>query len=75
VRDSLLLILNLNLVLDASVLFLHLSLLTLGFVQLHLQSANLLVQIIKQIPATTLILVLVNQYRKYEEERRDETEN
>jgi len=75
VRHSLLLILNLNLVLDASVLFLHLSLLTLSFVQLHLQSANLLVQIIKQIPATTLILVLVNQYRKYEEERRDETEN
>ena len=74
-RDSLLLILNLNLVLDASVLFLHLSLLTLSFVQLHLQSANLLVQIIKQIPATTLILVLVNQYRKYEEERGDETEN
>lgn len=74
-RHSLLLILNLNLVLDASVLFLHLSLLTLSFVQLHLQSANLLVQIIKQIPATTLILVLVNQYRKNEEERRDETEN
>ena len=74
-RHSLLLILNLNLVLDASVLFLHLSLLTLSFVQLHLQSANLLVQIIKQIPSTTLILVLVNQYRKYEEERGDETEN
>lgn len=74
-RHSLLLILNLNLVLDASVLFLHLSLLTLSFVQLHLQSANLLVQIIKQILATTLILVLVNQYRKYEEERGDETEN
>jgi len=75
VRHSLLLILNLNQVLDASELFLHFSLLTLSFVQLHLQSANLLVQIIKQIPATTLILVLVNQYRKNEEERGDETEN